>query len=125
MTTFQIYAALFVATSFYAALLAWLKHLWEPDLTWLEVVVGVAICLAAPYADQRQHGPLTSELYEQRVWLAFLIGGLPIVVWRVGASVRAWVRIGRRIFPKDRNGNTTDRATSVAAERGAEPETDD
>lgn len=125
MTTIQIYVVLFVATSIYAALLAWLKHLWEPDLTWLEVVIGVAICLMAPALDQRWHGPLTSEVYELRVWQAFIVGGLPIVIWRVGASVRAWLRISRRIFPKDDHANTTDRATSVAAERRGQSETDD
>ena len=125
MTTLQIYTALFVATSLYAFALAWLKHLWEPDLTWLEVVVGVAICLLAPYIDQRQNGPLTSDVYEARVWMAFVVGGIPIVVWRVSTSVRAWVRISRRIFPKDQHGNTTDHATSVARERGTEPQADD
>jgi hypothetical protein len=125
MTTFAIYTYLFIATALYAAILSWKKHLWEPDLTWLEVVIGVAICLIAPYLDQRQNGPLTSEVYEQRVWLAFIVGGIPIVGWRVASSVHAWVRIGRRIFPKDSNGNTTDRATSVAAERRAESEADD
>lgn len=125
MTTTHIYAALFAATTLYAVLLATLKHWWEPDLTWLEVVVGVIICLLAPYADQRLHGPLTSEVYEQRVWLAFLVGGLPIVIWRVSASVRAWRQISARIFPKDDHGDTTDRATSVAAERGERTEADD
>lgn len=125
MTTIQLYAALFAATTLYAVVLSWLKHLWEPDLTWLEVVIGVVICLIAPYADQRWHGPLTSEVYEQRVWLAFLVGGIPIVIWRVGTSVRAWRRIGRRIFPGDRNDNTADHATSVARECGTEPEADD
>jgi hypothetical protein len=124
MTTFDIYAALFVATSLYAALLAWLKHLWEPDLTWLEVIIGVAICLVAPYVDARWNGPMTRELYEARVWLAFLVGGTPIVIWRVGASVRAWGRIARRIG-KNHYGDTTDRATSVAAERGTESEAGD
>jgi hypothetical protein len=42
MTTFALYCYLFAATTLYAVLLAWLKHLWEPDLTWLEVVIGVA-----------------------------------------------------------------------------------
>jgi hypothetical protein len=123
MTTFAIYAYLLAATTLYAVLLANLKHWWEPDLTWLEVVVGVFICLLAPYADQRTHGPLTSEVYEQRVWLAFVIGGLPIVVWRVGASIRAWGRIARRIGKND--GDTTDRAAALAAERRAEPPHDD
>lgn len=124
MTTFVIYAYLLAATTVYAALLSRLKHLWEPDLTWLEVIVGIAICLAAPYLDQRHNGPLTSELYEQRVWLAFLVGGIPIVVWRVGASVRAWRRIGRHTLLRE-YGNTTDHATSVAGECRTEPEADD
>src|SRR5260221_5838474 len=124
MTTFAIYAALFVTTSLYAALLAWLKHLWEPDLAWLEVVIGVAIVLAAPALDQRNNGPLTSEIYEQRVWLAFLIGGIPIVIWRVGASVRAWGRISQRIG-ENHDGNTTDCATSVGQQRRTEQTPDD
>jgi len=124
VSTFAIYAYLLAATTLYALLLAYSKHLWEPDLTWLEVIVGVAICLAAPYLDLRANGPQTSELYEQRVWLAFLIGGLPIVVWRVGASIRAWSRIGRHTFLRT-YGDTTDHATSVASERRAEPEADD
>lgn len=124
MSTFQIYAALMLATSLYAALLAWLKHLWEPDLTWLEVVIGCAICLVAPALDQRLRGPLTSELYEWRVWQAFIVGGLPIVIWRVGASVRAWGRIARRIG-KNHDGNTTDHATSVAHQRRGQSEADD
>lgn len=125
MTTFAIYTYLFAATTLYAALLAWLKHLWEPDMTWLEVVIGVAICLAAPALDQRWNGPLSSELYELRVWQCFLIGGIPIVIWRVSASVSAWVRIGRRIFPKDHDGNTTDQTTTLADQRRSHPETDD
>lgn len=124
MTTIQIYATLFAAATLYAVLLANLKHLWEPDLTWLEVIVGVALCLAAPYLDQRHNGPLTSEMYEARVWLAFLIGGLPIVAWRVGSSVRAWRRIGRHTMLRT-HGNTTDHATSVASERRGEPKADD
>lgn len=124
MTTFEIYTALFVATTLYAALLAWLKHLWEPDWTWLEVVIGVAIVLAAPALDQRNNGPLTSELYEQRVWMAFLVGGIPIVIWRVGTSVRAWGQIGQHTFLRE-HGNTTDPATSVAGERRSQSEADD
>lgn len=124
MSTFEIYAALFFATSLYAVLLAWLKHLWEPDFTWMEVIIGCAICLVAPALDQRHNGPLTSELYEWRVWQAFIVGGLPIVIWRVSASVRAWLRIAQRIG-KNHDGDTTDRATSVAAKRGTKSEADD
>lgn len=127
MTTLQIYAALLIATTLYAAALAWLRHIWEPDLTWLEVVIGVAICLAAPYADRQLNGPLTSEVYEVRVWIAFLIGGLPIVVWQLGQSVSAWRRIRRRI--RGDHGvitrNPTDRAEKMADHPGEAPETGD
>jgi hypothetical protein len=123
MTTFQIYTTLLMTTTLYAALLAWLKHLWEPDFTWLEVIIGVAICLAAPAIDQRQNGPLTSELYEWRVWQCFIVGGTPIVIWRVAASIRAWKRIGQHILRN--HGNTTDHAASVACERRVQPEADD
>lgn len=123
MTTVQIYAALFIATTLYAALLAFLRHVWEPDLTWLEVVIGTALCLAAPYADQRLNGPLTSETYEARVWLAFLIGGLPIVAWQLGQSVRARLRVERRI--RGNHGSTrnaTDRAETLASHAGTPPD---
>lgn len=119
MTTFQIYTALFAATTLYAATLAWLRHIWEPDLTWLEVVIGTALCLAAPYADQRLNGPLTSEAYEARVWLAFLIGGLPIVIWQLGQSVRARLRVERRIRGKHvSTRNAPDRAEALADHPG-------
>lgn len=117
MTTFAIYTCLFAATTLYAAILASLRHIWEPDLTWLEVVIGTALCLAAPYADQRLNGPLTSEVYETRVWLAFVIGGLPIVVWQLGQSVRARLRVERRI--RGSYGDTrdaTERADALAAD---------
>jgi len=107
MTTFELYAALLLACTLYAALLAWLKHLWEPDLTWLEVIIGTALCLLAPYADQRLNGPLTSEIYEQRVWLAFVVGGFPIVVWQLGKSIRARLQAEREI--REFRGNTSDR----------------
>lgn len=122
MTTFQIYTALFTATTLYAAVLAYLRHFWEPDLTWLEVVIGVALCLSAPYADQRFNGPLTSETYEAQVWLAFLIGGLPIVAWQLGQSVRARLRVERRIRGKHVNTrDATDRAEALADHPGTPP----
>jgi hypothetical protein len=127
LTTFQIYAALFAATTVYAALLAFLRHVWEPDLTWLEVVIGTALCLAAPYADQRLNGPLTSEIYEARVWLAFLIGGAPVVIWQLGQSVSAWRRIRRRIRGDHVviTRHPTDPAETLADHPGTPPETGD
>jgi len=122
MTTFAIYTYLFAAATLYAALLAFLRHVWEPDLTWLEVVIGTALCLSAPYADQRLNGPLTSELYEARVWLAFLIGGLPIIAWQLGQSVRARLRVERRIRGKHvSTRDAADRAEALADHAGAPP----
>lgn len=119
MTTFVIYCVLFAATTLYAALLARLRHIWEPDLTWLEVVIGVTLCLLAPYADQRLNGPLMSELYEARVWLAFIVGGLPIVAWQIGQSVRARLQAEQRI--RGKRGSTTENTTPLASERRTEP----
>ncbi len=126
MTTFAIYSYLFASATLYAVLLSWLRHIWEPDLTWLEVIIGVALCLLAPYLDQRLHGPLTSEVYEQRVWLAFVVGGAPIVAWQLGQSVRARLQAERRI--RGQYGTTrhaTDRPAPLADHAGAPPETDD
>lgn len=126
MTTFTIYSYLFIVTTLYAGLLAWLKHLWEPDLTWLEVIIGVTLCLLAPYIDQRQNGPLTSELYEQRVWLAFIVGGFPIVVWQLSKSVRARIQAERRIRGHyDGARHATDRPAPLADEPRTSAETDD
>src|SRR5512138_186127 len=104
MTTFAIYSYLFAVATIYAALLAAFKHYWEPDLTWLEVIVGVGLCLLAPYLDQRWNGPLTSELYEQRVWVAFVVGGFPVVVWQLAKSIKARLQVERRILRT--HGNT-------------------
>jgi hypothetical protein len=118
MSTLTIYSYLFAATALYAVILAHFRRLWEPDLTWLEVVVGTALCLTAPYVDQRYNGPLTSELYEQRVWIAFLVGGTPIVAWQLGQSVRARLRVERLL---GNHGNTSDHTAPLAAERRTEP----
>ncbi len=115
MTTFTIYCALFATTTLYAVLLAWLRHIWEPDLTWLEVVIGVTFCLLAPYADQRLNGPLTSELYEGRVWLAFIVGGFPIVTWQIGQSVSARLQAEQRI--RGDGGSTAESTAALADER--------
>jgi len=123
MNTVTIYATLWLVSAIYAFLLARYRHLWEPDLTWLEVVIGVALCLLAPYADMRQNGPLTSEIYEWRVWQAFLIGGMPIVGWQIAQSVRAHLRVERRI--RGHRGNTTEDAAAMAAKRRGQPHADD
>lgn len=107
MRTIDTYILLFVVTTIYAGLLAWKKHVWEPDFTWLEVIIGVVICLAAPAADVRVNGPYTAEAYEARVWLAFVVGGAPIVIWSIARTVRAWRRISQRIWRRDGESSAT------------------
>lgn len=121
MRTIDIYMLLFLATTGYAALLAWKKHIWEPDFTWLEVIIGVVLVLAAPYADRLLNGPYTAEIYESRVWLAFLVGGAPIIVWSIARTVRAWRRISKRIWRRDGESS----AEALAGERGGRAERDD
>lgn len=121
MRTFDIYLALFVVTSIYAGLLECFKHLWEPDLTALEVIIGVVLVLAAPYTDRLLNGPYTAEVYEQRVWIAFLVGGMPIIVWWLARTVRAWRRITQRIWSRDGESS----AEALAGERGGCAQTDD
>lgn len=123
MTTFAIDCYLFAATALYAAVLSRFPKR-DPDFTWLTVAIGVAICLAAPAIDQRQNGPLTSELYEWRVWQAFLIGGAPIVIWQISQSVRAWMSLIRRLISR-MYGDTTDQAAPLAGKRREHAETDD
>lgn len=90
---FLVYGLLALATSIYAAILERMKSFIEPDLTWLEVAIGISICMAAPMALARI-APGDWTLYEARSWIAFVVGGLPIVVWqfyrnrRVAADTR-------------------------------------
>jgi hypothetical protein len=75
------YAALLLATTIYALILfAWLKRRHEPDLTWLEVVIGIILCMAVPVWLARQAGNFTWQQYEARVCIAFIVGGFPIIV---------------------------------------------
>jgi hypothetical protein len=121
MRTFDIYLILFLVNIGYAAILEWFKHLWEPELTALEVVIGVALCLAAPFADRLLNGPYTAEIYEGRVWVAFVVGSFPIIVWWVGRNVRAWRRIMDRIWSRDGESS----AAALASERRGSAKTDD
>src|SRR5262245_40563164 len=96
--TIAIYIGLFLVTSGYAALLAKFRHLWEPHLTWLEVAIGVFLCLLAPYLNARYvTAPADWAAYDWDVWRAFFVGGPPIIIWQLAQSIRAWLRIEQRI----------------------------
>lgn len=126
MSTLAIYCLLPIVTALYALLLSYFPKR-DPDFTWLTVVIGVAICLAAPAIDQRSNGPLTSEVYEWRVWQAFLLGGAPIVIWRISATLYAYYRWFRRLISRILRvyGDTTDQAAPLASQRREHAETDD
>lgn len=118
---FLIYGLLALATSIYALILEQVKARLEPDLTWLEVAIGVALVLSAPFVLARV-APADWATYEARVWTAFVVGGLPIVVWQFARHRRnaTATRIeAQRLLLKDRtHGNTT---AALAEPRGAQP----
>lgn len=80
----KTYIVLFLATSLYAFFLYLLKRKWDPDLTWVEVAIGIAICMAAPMWLARV-GDIGWETYEAYTLIAFVVGGFPIAV---GEAIR-------------------------------------
>jgi hypothetical protein len=74
---------LFAATTLYAGFLDAHKELWEPDFTWAEVAIGCALCLGAATLRTRMQPLPGWRDHERNVWLAFAIGGTPIIVWRL------------------------------------------
>lgn len=61
----------------------------EPDFTWLEVVVGTAICLTAAGLRSRKTGG-DWRTHERHVWRAFVLGGLPVIAGEVTQALRGW-----------------------------------
>lgn len=81
MAEVPVYAALLSAMTIYALILfAWLKRRYDPDLTWFEVVIGIVLCMAVPVWLARQGLITTWQEYEARVFIAFVVGGFPIIV---------------------------------------------
>jgi len=79
-----IFALLFLGTTIYAIVLdrAKRRH-WEPDWIWLEVAIGSALCLAAATAATYAAIGATGLVIAGLFWLAFVVGGLPIVIWQM------------------------------------------
>lgn len=82
-------AAEFLATTLYAVLLDEHKEKIEPDWTWAEVVLGTSVCLLTAAVRARAHANPTWRIYEEGVWRAFVVGGLPIIVWRIYRKLTA------------------------------------
>lgn len=89
-----VYPALAAVTTGYAYLLDRNKQSpnprvkLEPDWTWVEVVLGTTLCLAAA-AIRIRLAPGDARDTERVVWRAFVWGGAPIAIWQVG---RAYLR---------------------------------
>lgn len=69
-----------------AAWLARHKNL-EPDYTWLEVVIGVLVCLSQAEARFRL-GPPTAHAYRMAVIRAFCLAAPPIVIGEVAQKLQ-------------------------------------
>ena len=125
-STAAIFIYLIVIKTVYAYVLSRRPLRWlEPDYTWMLVLLGVAICIVAAAVDRRLNGPLSADVYEVRIWLALLWRGVPIAVWQIGKSARAWARIFRRIFEGTPHGNQTEGAAGMAEECGELSQADD
>lgn len=74
-------AALVSAASAYASWL-WDHKKYEPDWIWTGVVAGAAGCLVAAGLQSRIAGGDWRD-HERRVWRAFALGGVPIIVGEI------------------------------------------
>ncbi len=88
--TFQTLVALVGVKSVYSFVLSRpsLRKL-QPDGTFLMVLVGVGLCIAAADIDRKRTNPSIEE-YARRIKLFLLIGGIPVGVWQASQSVRAF-----------------------------------
>lgn len=79
---------LLIATTAYSALIEKVKPFLEPDLIWIEVAGGTAICLLFPFLARRRGEIATAHSYERAVWRAFVTGAVPVVIWQTWLAVR-------------------------------------
>ena len=111
---FWLYCGLFCSTSGYAVLLERLKRRYpkiEPDWTWAEVVGGTSIVLAAP-ALLEWYGLITTARQSREAhWLAFLIGGLPVIIWQVWRMSHRHQEI-IKVAQEEANGNNGSKNTA-------------
>lgn len=110
-----IYTALALIVFLYARILDRVKERLEPDFTWLEVVIGCTLCLAAAAIRHRVTGGDWAA-YEAGVWKAFIIGGGVIVAWQIGRAIHRQEELRRR-------GRTN--SETMAEERGSRAPGDD
>lgn len=124
MTTILIAAALVLVKSLYAFVLSRKRFAkLQPDGTWVLVLIGVGLCILAAGIDRRLTNPSVA-VFERRVWLFLLVGGVPIAVWQVSRTARAlslWFeRVIGRIY-----GYTPENPGALADQSGAAAHQDD
>ena len=109
MTTALVFLALFLVKSLYAVVLSHKRfRKLQPDGTWVLVAIGVGLCIAAAGIDRRFTNP-SIEVFEVRVWLFLLVGGIPIAIWQIGRSARALIDWFKRVMER-LNGQPGDEA---------------
>lgn len=99
-----VYGAELAATAAYAAILQRLNRRYEPDWTWLTVMIGVVISAAPAMALAREDNPAWRD-YERRTIAGFLTSGTIIIGWQLWqfAERRGRQRgytLARRITPE-------------------------
>jgi amino acid transporter len=81
------YIVLFLATTVYAWVLE--RHPnWTPDFTWFQVVAGTTMVLTVPTILALILPPMTGWQMLKLVYLAFVAGGMPIVIWQVALIIK-------------------------------------
>lgn len=95
-TDIRLYLTLAAVVALYAIFLHHTKEYLEPDFTWLEVVIGVAICLGFAAWRHRLIGSDSWLDYEGGVRAAFYVGGGVIIAWQVGRFVNRQEELRRR-----------------------------
>ena len=84
--------AIVISTALYVVALEALdyKNKREPDLTWLEVVIGNAIILLWLEGWRRAGGLAASghRGHSEAQWAAFIVGGAPVVLWQLAGICR-------------------------------------
>ncbi|KAB8140735.1 hypothetical protein F8S13_22270 [Chloroflexia bacterium SDU3-3] len=118
-----LYLALALLASAYAALLQRIQRLYDPDFTWLTVVVGVGFTLAG-VALRLVVGGLPPLSGKALAWWvvgryagAFLASGLPIIGWQLWQLRRRLADIIRYLGEEHGQPDTE----AVAEERGGRP----
>jgi drug/metabolite transporter (DMT)-like permease len=78
-----IYTVELAATTAFAIILNKLDRKYEPDWTWLVVMIGVIISAAPSMILARRDPTTTWEDYERRALAGFCTSGLIIIAWQL------------------------------------------